>query len=97
MLGSRDIVKAVVENARENGIVLTQTEADAAIKGLKKVITNELANGNKISIADIGSFTPVERAARSGINALTGKPYQSQAHMAPKFTPSKTLKDAMLK
>lgn len=64
---------------------------DAALDGIKK----QLRRGGVVSILGFGSFRVSRRAARTGRNPRTGEAIKIKATKVPKFTPGKTLKDAL--
>lgn len=55
-------------------------------------IINGLNEHGKVTVRGFGSFTVVERKARSGRNATTGERIEIPARMAVKFRPSKALR-----
>ena len=58
-------------------------------------IGSELRNGGEVNIPGFGKFHPVRRAAKTGRNPATGGTLSIPERTVPKFTPSKTLKDAL--
>ena len=64
---------------------------DAALSAIKF----NLKRGMSVSILGFGRFGVVKRAARVGRNPRTGAALKIKARKAPKFTPGKTLKDAL--
>ena len=54
-------------------------------------ITASLLKCQKIAISDFGTFSGVERKARTGRNPETGEKINIRACIVPKFRPSKTL------
>ena len=57
--------------------------------------TNTLTNGEEITIPGFGSFSTVQRAARTGRNPATGAELEIKAATAPKFTAGAGLKTAV--
>lgn len=56
---------------------------------------SDLKKENSSPILGLGSLKIVERAARQGRNPQTGEPISIPARKAPKFTPSKALKNVL--
>ena len=85
-----ELVEAV---ANETG--LTKADATRAIDATFKVITNALANGDKVPLVGFGTFGVSERAARQGHNPRTGEPVTIAARKAVTFKAGSALKDAV--
>lgn len=80
MASSADISKAAAENA-----------LNAFIEG----ITKSLVGGDKVAIANFGSFETAKRAERTGRNPRTGEEMKIPASVSAKFKAGKRLKDAV--
>ena len=52
-----------------------------------------LEKGETVQVAGFGTFSTIDRAARTGRNPKTGAPVQIAASKAPKFKAGKQLKD----
>ena len=52
---------------------LTNRQAEKAINAAMDVVTEALANGEKVQLTGFGTFEVRERAARVGLNPLTKK------------------------
>ncbi len=74
---------------------LTKTDAGNAIAAMCDNIQTSLRNGDKVSVPALGTFEVADRAARQGRNPQTGQTIKIAASKAPKFKPSKSLKDAL--
>ena len=85
-----DLKAAVAETAG-----LTKTDAGNAIAAMCDNIQTSLRKGDKVSVPGLGTFDVTHRAARQGRNPQTGQTIKIAASNAPKFKPSKTLKDAV--
>lgn len=83
----------VAKTAEKTG--LSKKDADKALDGFIKVITDSLKSGEEIKIAGFGKFEAVKRAPRTGRNPSTGQPMTIAARVSPKFVPGKVLKDAL--
>lgn len=58
-------------------------------------VVNALKRDEQVVLAGFGTFTTVQRKARTGINPATKKPMRIPARKSPKFKPGKALKDAV--
>ena len=76
-------------------VVITKTEAQAAVDCIFESIVNALKNGDVVTLVGFGSFKVVKRKARTGRNPQTGAEIQISASNAPKFVPGKALKEAL--
>ncbi len=79
--------------AEEAGI--SKKAAGIALDSVVSAIHDVLRQGEKIRIADLGSFSVVKRKARQGVNPRTGDPIKIPATKAPKFSAAKALKEAV--
>ena len=61
------------------------------------VVTESLANGDKIQIVGFGSFEVKARPARTARNPRTGEEIKIEASKAPVFKAGKALKDSVNK
>jgi len=73
----------------------TKTEAARSLEAILDVITEALAEGEKITLVGFGTFRVSERKAREGRNPSTGKTITIPASKSPRFVPGKALKDAV--
>jgi DNA-binding protein HU-beta len=60
-------------------------------------VTKALKKDDTVSLVGFGTFKTTKRAARTGRNPQTGAALKIAAAVVPKFTPGKTLKDAVNK
>ena len=67
------------------------------LKAFEEVVTNELANNQKVQLVGFGTFDVAERAAREGRNPQTGESMPIPASKSPRFKAGKALKDAVNK
>ena len=58
-------------------------------------ITQSLKKGEDVTLVGFGTFKVVKRKARKGRNPSTGEAIKIKATKAPKFTPGKSLKEAV--
>jgi DNA-binding protein HU-beta len=73
---------------------MTKTDAQRALDGVIKTITDELKEGEH-SLTGFGSFSVTERKARTGRNPQNGESINIPAARVPKFKAGKLLKDAV--
>ena len=85
----------VAHIAEEAGI--SKKAAGIALNSVVSAVHSVLKKGDKIRIADLGSFTVVKRKARRGVNPRSGKAIKIPATKAPKFAAAKALKEAVKK
>lgn len=74
---------------------VTQKEAVVILDSFTEVIFESLEKGESVPLNEVGKIEVVERAARTARNPQTGDPIEVAAKKAPKFKPSKALKDAV--
>ncbi len=88
--------EAFVEKLAQAGDV-TKRQADAMFSTFVDLISASLKKGERIALPGLGSFTCVQKKARTGRNPGTGAPIKIPARKAVKFSPSSTLKDGINK
>ena len=76
-------------------VVCTKKEAQAAVDCLLDTITKTLKKKQDVTLAGFGTFKVSRRKARTGRNPRTGEEIKIKARNAPKFSPGKTLRDAV--
>ena len=76
-----------------------QSKKDAAmyLEAFVETLTGLLRKGEKINITGLGIFKVADRKAREGRNPRTGETIQIPASKKLRFTPSKVLKEAVMK
>jgi DNA-binding protein HU-beta len=79
--------------AEEAGI--SKKAAAIALESMVGAVHDALKRGDKIRIADLGSFSVIERQARKGVNPRNGNPIDIKATKAPRFAAAKALKEAV--
>lgn len=75
------------------GAELTKVQAEKALNSFITETIAALKAGDKIALVGFGTFSAVNRAARTGRNPQTGKDIKIAAKTNGKFTPGKSLKD----
>lgn len=88
-----DFIKKVVAATTENEY--TQKEVAEILEAEKKVFTEAMVNGEKLTFVGFGSFEVNERAAREGRNPATNQPMHIEASKSVKFRPGSALKEAV--
>ena len=74
---------------------LSKSSATAAVEAVIGGITKALKDGESVSLVGFGTFSVVDRAARTARNPRTGETIQVGPSRAPKFKAGKALKDAV--
>jgi DNA-binding protein HU-beta len=87
-IGKTELISQVAETKKWN-----KKEVAAIIDALIETVTEAVSKGDKVTLIGFGSFAPVKRAARVGINPAKGTKMEIPARTVPKFTPSKAFKD----
>ena len=90
MVKKSDMVKAI---AAKTGI--TQAQAEANFDAFLEVLTEELANGEKVQFMGVGSFEVKNRPARTSRNPRTGESVDVAASNYVSFSCGKKLKEAV--
>ena len=89
-MNKAELVAAVAEKAG-----LSNKDAAKAVAAVFDAITDTLKAGDKVALVGFGTFAVKERAAREGVNPLTGAKISIAASKAPAFKAGKALKDAI--
>jgi DNA-binding protein HU-beta len=76
-------------------VVSTKKEAQEAVDCVISSITKALKKGDAVTLVGFGTFKVTKRKARKGRNPQTGEEIKIKASKAPKFTPGKSLKEAV--
>ena len=89
-MNKTEFIKAMATNSG-----MTQGDAENALNGLVRTVTNELKAGGSITIAGFGTFAISERAERTGRNPKTGEVIPIEARRVVTFHASQKLKSAV--
>lgn len=73
----------------------SKAKAEEALDAVISCLRDALVAGESITFTGFGSFKVVTRAARKGRNPRTKEEIEIPATRVCKFTPGKTLKDAI--
>ena len=76
-------------------VVGSKRKAEDAVSCVFDTITKALKKGQALTLVGFGTFRISKRKARQGRNPQTGKEIKIPAKKVPKFTPGKTLKNAV--
>lgn len=74
---------------------VSKTQAEKILNGVVETFTDKLVDGYEINITGFGSFRPVSRSARDGVNPKTGAKMKITASKSVGFKVGKTLKEAV--
>jgi len=84
--------KAELIDAMAGESKLTKADSKKALDAFMKATSDALGKGDRVALVGFGSFTVVERSARTGRNPQTGKEIKIAAKKVVKFTPGADLK-----
>ena len=85
-----ELVEFVAENAN-----MSKAEAGRALDAVLAGIQKGLKKQGKVALVGFGTFSAKKRAARKGVNPLTGKPMSVPAKTVASFKAGSKLKDAL--
>lgn len=74
---------------------LTDKAAGELVDTVLELITEKLAEGDKVALSGFGTFEVRERSARTGRNPQTGEAMEIDARKAPAFRAGKKLKEVV--
>jgi len=89
-MSKKELIDAIADHAE-----ITKDKAGVALDAITGFIESQLKNGDEVSFPPLGKFKVTHREARDGRNPLSGEKIKIPASNVPKFTASKTLKDAL--
>lgn len=89
-MNKSDLIAAVADAAE-----ITKSTANKSIASFLDVVTAALANEGKVTLSGFGTFSIVERAARSGRNPRTGKRLTIPARNVVRFKTGKNLAESI--
>ena len=87
-----ELIAAVAEKTG-----LSKKDTEAVVSASLEVITESLAQGEKVQLVGFGSFETKARAARIGRNPRTKEEIKIPASKLPVFKAGKALKDTVSK
>ncbi|MDP4278417.1 MAG: HU family DNA-binding protein [Bacteroidota bacterium] len=77
--------KAQLINAMAEKSGLSKVDSKKALESFLGTVSSTLKTGDKIALVGFGTFSVVNKAARTGINPATKKPIKIAAKKAVKF------------
>jgi DNA-binding protein HU-beta len=83
----------VAKVAEQSG--LKKADVQKTMDSMIETIITTIKMGEKVNITNLGIFKVKEKNARMARNPKTGESIQVPAKKAPKFVPSKNLKEAV--
>ncbi|MBW4458562.1 MAG: HU family DNA-binding protein [Nostoc indistinguendum CM1-VF10] len=72
---------------------VTKKQADEIISAFLSVVTEAVANGEKVTLIGFGSFERRDRSEREGRNPKTNEPMTIPATKVPAFSAGKQFKE----
>ena len=87
-----EMIEAIAKNAD-----VTKADAEKVFNATFDLFKDELAKGEKVSVAGFGVFKISERAAREGRNPATGEPMKIAASKGVSFKAGTALKETVNK
>lgn len=91
-MNKAELIAAVAEKTG-----LSKKDSEAVVSATIEVITESLAQGEKVQLVGFGSFETKARAARIGRNPRTKEEIKIPASKLPVFKAGKALKDTVSK
>ena len=83
----------VLQVAKRTG--LDKRDVGRAVNELLDVVRDTVAKGQRVTLADFGTFQRQRRKARVGRNPLTGETVPIPARTRPAFTPGRGFRTAV--
>ena len=83
--------KAELVDAIASKAGLSKADSKKALDAFTAVVTEELKKDGKIALVGFGTFSVVEKSARTGINPATKQQIQIAAKKVAKFKPGAEL------
>ena len=87
-MNKAELVKALSDETN-----LTQKDVEKVLNSFVNVVSDALANKDKVQLVGFGTFETRERAERTGRNPQTGAEMKIPASVVPAFKAGKALKE----
>ncbi len=87
--------KADLIEAMAKGGQINKTQAEKSLSALADAIGAGLAKGERVLLPGVGTFSCVQRKARTGRNPRTGKEVSIPSRTAVKFSPAATVREQL--
>ena len=88
VMNKQELLSAMAEKSG-----LTKKDSEKALAAFIETVQASLKKGDKVQLIGFGSFEIRKRAAREGVNPLTGKKMSIPAAKVPAFKAGRALKD----
>lgn len=89
-MNKSELIQAIADEAE-----LNKRDAAEFVDAFVSVVTQELKDGNDVTLVGFGKFYVVDKAERQGRNPKTGEALVIAAHTTPKFKAGTDLKKAV--
>ncbi|MFL1672469.1 HU family DNA-binding protein [Paenibacillus dendritiformis] len=89
-MNKQELIAAVSEKTG-----LTKKDTGTILEAFTEVVTDTLAQGDKVQIVGFGTFETRQRAARKGRNPQTGEEMDIPESVVPAFKPGGKLKETI--
>ena len=89
-IGKKELTEVISESTG-----YSKKEISSIIDAFVSTTIETLAKGESVALIGFGSFAPVKRAARIGINPAKGTKMEIPARVVPKFKAGKAFRDAV--
>lgn len=89
-MNKSELVAAIAEETN-----LSKADAGRAVDAMISTITKTLASGDSVTLVGFGTFSVVDRAARTARDPRTGEAINVAASRQPKFKAGAALKSAV--
>lgn len=89
-MNKTELISAVAEKSG-----LSKADAKKAVDAFVDAVTEELKAGGKVALLGFGTFSAVEKAARTGVNPRTKETIEIAARKVAKFKPGTELSDGI--
>ena len=86
--------KAELVSTMSKAAGITKGEAERALNSMQDCVVDAVRKGEKVTLVGFGTFSTVQRKARTGRNPQTGAEIRIPAKRVPKFSPGIQLRDA---
>ena len=91
MAGKGDVIDYIADNVEG----ISKRQAAQAFESVIEAIVMHLEKGDRVQVPVLGSFSVIERAARTGRNPKTGESIHIEASKNVRFKAAKELKDSL--
>ena len=89
-MNKTEFISSIAEKAG-----LSKVDAKKAVDAFVDAVTEELKAGGKVALLGFGTFSAVEKAARTGVNPRTKETIEIAARKVAKFKPGTELSDGI--